>query len=184
MGNESGDGPNAAAAYQWTKQRDPSRPFHYEGTTSHGGSQRRHQFLHVSHAGEREAARGAASGDAADPLRILARHGQLQRRPEGILGHLLFRHQRAGRIRLGLGGSGNPRCPCPGEYKANTSKSTFLAYGGWWEDKTGIRNDNDFNNNGLVSADRIPHPGLYAIKYVYRNLHVIARWISRTGASR
>ena len=38
MGNESGDGPNAAAAYQWTKQRDPSRPFHYEGTTSHGGS--------------------------------------------------------------------------------------------------------------------------------------------------
>ena len=37
MGNESGDGPNAAAAYQWTKQRDPSRPFHYEGTTSHGG---------------------------------------------------------------------------------------------------------------------------------------------------
>jgi beta-galactosidase len=33
-----GDGPNAAAAYQWTKQRDPSRPFHYEGTTSHGGS--------------------------------------------------------------------------------------------------------------------------------------------------
>ena len=35
---DRGDGPNAAAAYQWTKQRDPSRPFHYEGTTSHGGS--------------------------------------------------------------------------------------------------------------------------------------------------
>src|SRR5215831_11085398 len=28
MGNESGDGVNAAAAYQWTKKRDPSRPFH------------------------------------------------------------------------------------------------------------------------------------------------------------
>src|SRR5262249_11915899 len=26
-------------------------------------------------------------------------------------------------------------------------------------------------NNGLVAADRTPHPGLYAIKYVYRNLH-------------
>jgi beta-galactosidase len=46
-----------------------------------------------------------------------------------------------------------------------------FAYGGWWEDKTGIRNDNNFNNNGLVSADRIPHPGLWAIKYVYRYLH-------------
>ena len=53
----------------------------------------------------------------------------------------------------------------------NTSKPTFLAYGGWWEDKNGVRNDNDFNNNGLVSADRIPHPSLHAIKYVYRNLH-------------
>src|SRR5881394_591421 len=35
------------------------------------------------------------------------------------------------------------RLPVPGEYKSNTSASTFLAYGGWWEDKTGIRNDND-----------------------------------------
>ena len=58
------------------------------------------------------------------------------------------------------------RVPVPGEYRSNTSKSTFLAYGGWWEDKTGVRNDNNFNNNGLVSADRMPHPGLYAIKYV------------------
>jgi beta-galactosidase len=63
------------------------------------------------------------------------------------------------------------KLPVPGEYRGNTSKPTFLAYGGWWEDKTGVRNDNDFNNNGLVSADRIPHPGLYAIKYVYRYLH-------------
>ena len=38
MGNETGDGPNAAAAYQWAKRRDPSRPFHNEGSTSHGGS--------------------------------------------------------------------------------------------------------------------------------------------------
>jgi len=64
------------------------------------------------------------------------------------------------------------KLPVPAEYRGNTSKSTFLAYGGWWEDKNGVRNDNDFNNNGLVSADRIPHPGLYAIKYVYRYLHV------------
>jgi len=59
-----------------------------------------------------------------------------------------------------------------GRFKSNTAASTFLAYGGWWEDKSGVRNDNDFNNNGLVSADRKPHPGLYALKYVYRYLHV------------
>ena len=108
MGNESGDGPNAAAAYQWTKQRDPSRPFHYEGTTSHGGSNADiNSFMYPTPEAVK-AARGTASGDAADPLRVLARHGQLQRRPEGILGHLLLRHERAGSLRVGLGGSGNP----------------------------------------------------------------------------
>jgi len=63
------------------------------------------------------------------------------------------------------------RVPVPGEYKENTKSPTFLAYGGWWENKTGVRNDDNFNNNGLVSADRKAHPGLHAIKYVYRNLH-------------
>ncbi len=67
------------------------------------------------------------------------------------------------------------RVPVPGEYAMNTSQKTFLAYGGWWEDKTGVRNDNNFNMNGLVAADRTPHPGLWAIKYVYRYLHV-GRW--------
>jgi beta-galactosidase len=38
IGNESGDGPNIAASYQWIKKRDPSRPVHYEGTTSIGNS--------------------------------------------------------------------------------------------------------------------------------------------------
>jgi beta-galactosidase/beta-glucuronidase len=66
------------------------------------------------------------------------------------------------------------RLPVPAEYRQNTPNAAFYAYGGWWEDKNGIRNDNDFNNNGLVAADRTPHPGLYAIKYVYRNLHVTA----------
>jgi beta-galactosidase len=31
LGNESGNGPHFDAAYDWIKQRDPSRPVHYEG---------------------------------------------------------------------------------------------------------------------------------------------------------
>ena len=106
---DRGDGPNAAAAYQWTKQRDPSRPFHYEGTTSHGGSNADINSFMYPTPERREAAAAAASRNAADSLRVLARHGQLQRRAEGILGHLLFGHQRPGRVRVGLGGPGNPR---------------------------------------------------------------------------
>ncbi len=173
MGNESGDGPNAAAAYQWTKQRDPSRPFHYEGTTSHGGSNADiNSFMYPTpesvkrHAAERpqmplilceyEHAMGNSSGGLKEYWDIFYSGTNAQ-------GAFVWDWVDQG-IWL----------PVPGEYRSNTSAAKFLAYGGWWEDKTGIRNDNDFNNNGLVSADRVPHPGLYALKYVYRNLHVSA----------
>ncbi len=53
------------------------------------------------------------------------------------------------------------------------ARSTFFAYGGYWEDPTGVRHDGNFCQNGLVSADRVPHPGLRAIKYVYRYLHAV-----------
>ena len=104
--------------------------------------------------------------------RVLARDGQQQRRPEGVLGHLLLGHQRAGRVRLGLGGPGHPPAgPRPRCAPTATRASTFFAYGGYWEDRAGVRNDGNFCQNGLVAADRRPHPGLRAIKYVYRYLH-------------
>ena len=37
LGNESGDGPNVAAVFKWIRQRDPSRPFHYEGSSRSEG---------------------------------------------------------------------------------------------------------------------------------------------------
>jgi beta-galactosidase len=60
------------------------------------------------------------------------------------------------------------RQPLPG------GGGTFLAYGGWWEDRYAIRNDANFSQNGLISADRVPHPGLSALKYVYRYIHAEA----------
>ena len=53
------------------------------------------------------------------------------------------------------------RQPVPGRVPAGPRpNATFLAYGGWWEDRRGVRNDNNFCQNGLVGADRKPHPGL------------------------
>jgi beta-galactosidase/beta-glucuronidase len=62
------------------------------------------------------------------------------------------------------------REPAPAEFRAG-GRSTFLAYGGWWEDRYAVRNDNNFNQNGLIGAERVPHPALRAIKYVYRYIH-------------
>jgi beta-galactosidase len=61
----------------------------------------------------------------------------------------------------------------PDEYRASSGRGTFFAYGGWWEDRVGVRHDGNFNQNGLVSADRKPHPGLRAIKHVHQPLQVV-----------
>ncbi len=173
MGNESGDGVNAAAAYRYAKQRDASRPFHYEGTTSHGGSNADiNSFMYPTP----ERVKRAAAERPDMPL-ILCEYEHAMGNSGGGLKEywdIFYSGTNAQGAFVWDWVDQGIRLPVPGEYKANTTKSTFLAYGGWWEDKTGIRNDNDFNNNGLVSADRIPHPGLYALKYVYRNLHASA----------
>jgi beta-galactosidase len=173
MGNESGDGPNAAACYRFAKQRDPSRPFHNEGSTAHGGSNADiNSFMYPTPARVKQAA--AARPDM--PL-ILCEYTHAMGNSNGGLKEywdIFYSGTNAQGAFVWDWVDQGIKLPVPGEYRSNTSKSTFLAYGGWWEDKNGVRNDNDFNNNGLVSADRIPHPGLSAIKYVYRNLHVSA----------
>ncbi len=173
MGNESGDGQNAAAAYQWVKKRDTSRPFHYEGTTSHGGSNADiNSFMYPTP----EQVKRRAAERPEMPL-ILCEYEHAMGNSSGGLKEywdIFYSGTNAQGAFIWDWVDQGIRLPVPGEYKSNSTKSTFLAYGGWWEDKTGIRNDNDFNNNGLVAADRTPHPGLYALKYVYRNLHASA----------
>ena len=173
MGNETGEGLNAKLTYEWTKQRDPSRPFHYEGSTSQGGSNADiNSFMYPSPEHTRE----LAAKRPEMPL-ILCEYSHAMGNSSGGLKEYWDLFYSGGNaqgayvwdwVDQGL------QVPVPGEYKQNTPKTHFYAYGGWWEDKTGIRNDNNFNNNGLVAADRSPHPGLYAIKYVYRYLHTEA----------
>jgi beta-galactosidase len=53
--------------------------------------------------------------------------------------------------------------------KAEGPNGTYWAYGG---DLGGLslHNDENFCANGLISADRVPHPGLYEVKKVYQNI--------------
>lgn len=170
FGNESGDGPNVAAAYQWVKHRDPSRPFHYEGTTAHGGSNADiNSFMYPPP--ERMAAEAKKRPEM--PLLLceythamgnsnggLDRYWQLFYADNNMQGAFVWDW-----VDQGL------RVPVPAEYRDKSGTKTFLAYGGWWEDPLRLHNDNNFCMNGLVNADRKPHPGLHAIKYVYRYVH-------------
>jgi beta-galactosidase len=170
MGNEAGDGLNAGLTYHWAKLRDPSRPFHYEGSAARGGPNSDiNSFMYPTP----ERIRQSAAQHPEMPL-ILCEYSHAMGNSNGGLKEywdIFYSGSNAQGAFVWDWVDQGIRVPVPGEYVMNTNDRIFYAYGGWWEDKTGIRNDNNFNNNGLVSANRTPHPALWAIKYVYRNLH-------------
>lgn len=164
LGNECGDGTNIAAAYQWLKRRDPSRPVHYEGSASRDGPNSDiNSFMYPPPATIVQ--RAQARPDI--PV-ILCEYSHAMGNSSGGLKEywdIFYSGTNAQGAFVWDWVDQGIRQPVPG------GRGTFLAYGGWWEDRRAIRNDNNFSQNGLVSADRVPHPGLKAIKYVYRYLH-------------
>jgi beta-galactosidase len=173
LGNECGDGPNIAEVYKWSKQRDPSRPFHYEGSSRAGGTS---SDINSRMYPTPEATIQLANKRPDKPL-MLVEYTHAMGNSNGALKeywNIFYSGINAIGAFVWDWVDQGIRQSVPAEYRTRNSGNTFLAYGGWWEDKVGIYNDNNFCQNGLVDADRNPHPGLWAIKYVYRNLHVSA----------
>jgi beta-galactosidase len=172
MGNEAGDGPNFAAGYRWLKARDASRPVHYCGSTARGGSNadiNSFMYLPPDAVVERAAKRPTL------PL-ILCEYTHAMGNSNGGLKEywdVFYAGTNAQGAFVWDWIDQGIRQPVPAPYRQAAAASTsFMAYGGYWEDRVGIHNDNAFSQNGLVGADRKPHPGLMALKYVYRNIHV------------
>ncbi|NWG12061.1 MAG: DUF4981 domain-containing protein [Acidobacteria bacterium] len=173
LGNESGDGPNAAAVYQWVRQRDPTRPFHYEGSTSNGGTNSDINSFMYPHV---RSLRELAARRPGMPL-ILCEYAHSMGNSQGNLKEywdVFYAEPNIQGAFVWDWVDQGIRQPVPAGYLAPSGPKTFLAYGGWWEDRNGVRNDGNFCQNGLVNADRKPYPGLWALKYVYRSLHASA----------
>lgn len=170
MGNESGDGLNAAAAYQWTRKRDATRPVHNEGTTSHGGSNADlNSFMYPSPTDTANLA-----GKRAEMPLILCEYTHAMGNSNGGLKEYwdyFYSGTNAQGAFVWDWVDQGIKQPVPEAWRGTTKAATFLAYGGWWENRVGVVNDGNFCMNGLVDANRRPHPGLYAIKYVYRYVH-------------
>jgi beta-galactosidase len=169
LGNECGDGTNIAAEYQWVKQRDPGRPVHYEGAAKTSGSNS--DIVSYMYPSPASTERNAKARPEA-PL-LLCEYTHAMGNSNGGLKEywdVFYAVPNAQGAFVWDWVDQGIRQPVPAQRRRD-AKETFLAYGGWWEDPRGIRNDNNFNQNGLVSADRVPHPGLAAIKYVYRSIH-------------
>lgn len=171
MGNESGDGLNAEAIYNWVKQTDPSRPFHNEGA-------RRVESFNADIVSRMYATPEECAGIIKDLSKypfLLCEYSHAMANSNGNLKEywdMIYADNNFQGAFIWDWMNQGIKQPVPDEYKKNSEKDYFFAYGGWWENARGLHTDADFCMNGLLGADRNPHPGLHAVKYFYRYVHV------------
>ncbi|MES2342077.1 MAG: glycoside hydrolase family 2 TIM barrel-domain containing protein [Pseudomonadota bacterium] len=178
LGNESGYGPNHDAMAGWIRQYDPSRPLHYEGAI--WGWDPSAALQHIVAAGGLKAggAPGALASDIVCPMyppieNIVAwaeTNDPADRRPMilceyshamGNSNGSLSDYWEAFESHHGLQGGFIWEWVDHGIAQQTADGRTFMAYGGDFGDTP---NDLNFCCDGIVGADRVPHPGLWEFK--------------------
>lgn len=188
LGNEAGFGENFTRDYAWLKSHDTSRPVQYEGDRSTSASDvvcpmyptpesvrnfaampREKPFIMVEYAH----AMGNSTGDMWAYWRpIYAGARQLQ-------GGYIWDWVDQG-LRTPVPASRKiERLDNPKSIPLDPALGTFFAYGGTFG-PSDIASDGNFCANGLVSADRTPHPGLAEVKKIYQPIQMIARDLGNT----
>lgn len=163
LGNEAGDGPNFEACYKWIKERDNSRPVQYEragerahtdvvcpmysglgGLESYGRDAKKYRPLILCEYGH---AMGNSQGGFKDYWDIIRRYPNLQ---GGFIWDFVDQ-----------------------AFRAYTKDGSMIyTYGGDYGRYHG--SDNNFNNNGLVSPDRVSNPHMSEVKKVYQSIWTTA----------
>ncbi|KKO54130.1 glycoside hydrolase family 2 TIM barrel-domain containing protein [Paenibacillus sp. DMB20] len=174
MGNESGYGANHIEMARWTKERDPSRPVHYEGAEEWYGGDKNREFLDVRgvmYTSTAEVEKYAA-GDSADKPLFLCEYSHAMGNGPGDLKDywdIIYKYPKL------MGG-----CVwewCDHGIKTRTKDGTpFFGYGGDFGDEP---NDGNFCIDGLVSPDRKPHTGLLELKKVIAPVRIEEEKLSR-----
>jgi len=162
MGNEAGDGVNFAAGYKWIHERDVSRPVHYEraelgpntdiycpmyagiGHIEEYASEQQERPLILC---EYAHAMGNSTGNLQDYWDVIEKYGHLQ-------GGFIWDWVDQGLL------------------KENDEGERFWAFGGDIGPEN-VPSDKNFCMNGLVNADRSPHPALSEVKKVYQNIKIL-----------
>ena len=171
LGNEAGVGPNFDAAYRYLKQTDPTRPIHYEGDKRRGGQHRASDVYSAMYHGPDWVGPGDKPSVLCEYTHAMGNsNGNLKEYWEDTI-YPTPRHVGAfvwDWMDQGL------RTPVPTAFRHKVGtgpvRDSFFAYGGWH--KQARHHDGNFCMNGLLGADWTPHPGLFAIKYTYRNIEV------------
>ena len=161
LGNESGYGKNFEDAYDWVKAYDPSRPCQYEQAHREGRASDIYCPMYEGYEGninycendkyqkpliqcEYCHTMGNSGGGLKEYWDIIRKYPKYQ---GGYVWDYVDQGLRA---------------------KSKVTGKDIMAYGG--DFGRFPASDNNFNMNGMISADRHPHPHAYEIKYCYQNI--------------
>jgi beta-galactosidase len=187
LGNEAGFGDNFRATARWLKEHDSSRPVHYEQDAKcevvdirspmYARPQTALDWEKGGHAQpfiqcEYSHAMGNSNGDIWAywrPIYDGARHLQ---------GGYIWDWVDQG-LRTPVPASRKiERIDNPRSLPLDPKLGTFFAYGGTFGPPD-VTSDGNFCANGLVNADRVPHPGLTEVKKVYQPIQMRAGDLAR-----
>ncbi len=163
MGNEAGDGINFEAASEWIKERDRSRPVHYERA-----GEGDHVDLVTPMYTTVDGIIAYAKTDPDRPL-ILCEYAHAMGNSNGSL----FKYWDAFRKYRSLQGGAIWDWVDQGLIKKTPKGDSFFAYGGDFG-PANVPSDDNFCMNGLVAADRTPHPGIFEAKKLQQPIQVTA----------
>ena len=188
LGNEAGDGVNFEATYAWVKQRDPSRPVQYEraerrphtdvfapmymrpkAVAEYGSKPQARPLIQCEYAH----AMGNSTGNFREYWDLFYSRPQLQ---GGLIWDWVDQGIRTRIPPAGVRQDRPERTLLPGPefqlgFRRVDKADTYLAYGGDFG-PLDVPSDFNFCMNGLVNADREPHPGLLVVKRNYQYAHV------------
>ena len=168
LGNETVDGPNFTAAYQWIKETDPSRPIHWE----RAGKGPNTDIMCPMYASQRWCEDYSKSDKPEDQKPLIEceynhamgnssggfkEYWDLVRKYPKFQGGFIWDF-----VDQALHGK-------------DAQGRDIYTYGGDYNNYDA--SDNNFNCNGLISPDRVPNPQMYEVGYYYQNI-----WATAAGA--
>ncbi len=172
MGNECGNGPVFFDAYKWIKQRDPSRPVQFE----QAGEAENTDIVCPMYPRIRHMKEYAAS-DKTRPY-IMCEYSHAMGNSNGNFQEYWDIIRSDKKMQGGFIWDWVDQ----GIRTSTADGRVFYAYGGDLGSYH-ITNDENFCANGLVAADRSPHPGLYEVKRTYQNILFSAFDAGKSGVT-
>ena len=168
MGNEAGDGPNFVDEYKAMRALDATRPIQYEGAQDTDRSDIKCPMYAKPWDVERY-----VKNNPRKPY-ILCEYTHAMGNSNGSV------HDYWDVVRKYPSAQGGFIWDFVDQALWKTDgRGKWLAYGGDFGDQP---NDDNFNCNGIVAADRTYHPGAYEIKHAYQPVHVDSwDWETKTA---